>query len=81
MVPWSGKDNGIGLIKEEKENIFLPFGKIERFGQGLDIVPDGMGMGLYISKELVELHGGKIWAESSGRNKGATFTVKIPLDQ
>jgi PAS domain S-box-containing protein len=74
------KDNGIGLTKDEIEKLFVPFGKIERYGQGLDIIPDGMGMGLYISKGLVELHGGTIWAESKGRNKGSTFCVTIPID-
>jgi len=77
----SVKDNGIGLPKVELENLFRPFGKIERYGQGLDIVPDGIGMGLFITKGLVELHKGKIWAESSGRNQGSTFIVKIPLNQ
>ena len=76
----SVKDNGIGLSKEEKSKLFKPFGKIERFGQGWDVVLDGMGMGLYITKELVELHKGTIWAESGGRNKGSTFNVKIPLN-
>jgi len=80
FITISVKDNGIGLNKEEKSILFKPFGKIERFGQGWDIVPDGMGMGLYITKELVELHKGTIWAESGGRNKGSTFNVKIPLN-
>jgi PAS domain S-box-containing protein len=74
------KDNGIGLNKKELEKLFKPFGKIERYGQGLDIVPDGMGMGLFITKELVGLHKGTIWAESAGRNKGSIFNVKIPLN-
>jgi PAS domain S-box-containing protein len=75
------KDNGIGLTEDEIEKLFMPFGKIERYGQGLDIVPDGMGMGLYISKELVELHNGKIWVESEGRNKGSNFYIKLPIEQ
>jgi len=74
------KDNGIGLNNKELEKLFKPFGKIERYGQGLDIVPDGMGMGLFITKELVRLHKGTIWAESAGRNKGSIFNVKIPLN-
>ena len=74
------KDNGIGFNKEELERLFKPFGKVERYGQGLDIVPDGMGMGLYITKELVELHKGMIWAESAGRNKGSTFIIRLPIN-
>ena len=81
FITISVKDNGIGLNKEEKSVLFKPFGKIERYGQGWDVVPDGMGMGLYITKELVELHKGTIWAESGGRNKGSTFNVKIPINQ
>ncbi|MFX0082713.1 MAG: PAS domain S-box protein [Candidatus Hodarchaeota archaeon] len=73
------KDSGIGLTKEEKERLFTQFGKIERYGQGLDIISDGSGLGLYISKKIVELHGGEIWVESEGRNKGSTFYFSIPI--
>ena len=73
------KDTGIGITREEKERMFTQFGKIERYGQGLDIVSDGTGLGLYISKKIIELHGGKIWVESEGRNKGSTFHFSLPL--
>jgi signal transduction histidine kinase len=73
------KDNGIGLTKEEKKHLFTQFGKIERYGQGWNVGIEGTGLGLYISKELVELHGGKIWAESEGRNKGSTFYFSLPI--
>lgn len=36
-------------------------------------------MGLYTSKKIVELHGGEIWVESEGRNKGAKFSFSLPL--
>lgn len=75
----SVKDNGIGLSEEEMSQLFEPFGKIERYGKGWDIVSEGMGMGLYISKEIIELHGGKIWVESKGINKGSTFNFSLPL--
>ena len=75
----SVKDDGIGLNDEDKSHLFKPFGKIERYGKGWDIVSEGMGMGLYISKEIIDLHGGKIWAESEGINKGTTFYFSLPL--
>lgn len=74
----SVKDNGIGFTEEEKSQAFKQFGKIERYGQGWDVAIEGTGLGLYITKKLVELHGGKIWLESEGRNKGTTFSFSIP---
>lgn len=73
------KDNGIGLTNKEKEKIFKKFGKIERYGKGLDVVSEGSGLGLYISKKIIELHGGDIWVESKGRDKGAEFSFTIPI--
>jgi len=71
-------DNGIGFTEEEKGQIFKQFGKIERYGQGWDVAIEGTGLGLFITKKLVELHGGKIWLESEGRNRGSTFYFSIP---
>jgi len=73
------KDNGIGFTEEEKTRIFKQFGKIERYGQGMDIIAEGSGLGLFISKKIIELHGGDIWVESDGRNKGSMFYVSLPL--
>ena len=73
------EDNGIGFTEDEKEQIFKQFGKIERYGQGWDLGIEGSGLGLYISKKIVELHGGKIWVESEGRNKGSTFYFSLPI--
>ncbi|MBD3343147.1 MAG: PAS domain S-box protein [Candidatus Lokiarchaeota archaeon] len=75
----SVKDNGIGLTEEEKDQIFKQFGKIERYGKGWNLGIEGTGLGLYISKKIIELHGGEIWVESEGRNKGATFTFTLPI--
>ncbi|HEC37135.1 MAG TPA: HAMP domain-containing histidine kinase, partial [bacterium] len=71
-------DNGIGFTNEQKNRIFKQFGKIERYGQGLDLGIDGTGLGLYISKRIVESHGGKVWMESEGKNKGASFYFTLP---
>ncbi|MHA1488532.1 MAG: ATP-binding protein, partial [Promethearchaeota archaeon] len=39
------------------------------------------GLGLYISKKIVKLHGGRIWVESEGRNKGSTFIIRLPINE
>ncbi|MFW9867632.1 MAG: PAS domain S-box protein, partial [Candidatus Thorarchaeota archaeon] len=72
-------DTGIGFTEDEKKMIFKQFGKIERYGQGWDVAIEGTGLGLYITKKLVELHNGKIWLESEGRNKGSSFYFSIPM--
>jgi signal transduction histidine kinase len=74
-------DNGIGFTEAEKTKIFKQFGKIERYGQGLDLGIDGTGLGLYISKRIVESHGGKIWMESEGKNMGSTFYFSLPTPE
>lgn len=72
-------DSGIGMTERELEMVFDAFkqgdhsGNAHRFG--------GLGLGLTISKNLVELHSGKIEAASPGRNQGSTFTIRIPLTQ
>lgn len=67
-------DTGIGIPDEMFEKIFEPFMQIEnRMGQK----NEGVGLGLAISKELVELHGGTIRVES-GPEKGSVFTVVLP---
>ncbi|MFX0148872.1 MAG: ATP-binding protein, partial [Candidatus Hodarchaeota archaeon] len=71
------QDTGVGITKEEKKNLFQKFGKIERYGMNLDVDIEGAGLGLYISKEIVELHGGQILVESDGRNKGSTFIIRL----
>ena len=75
------KDTGIGLTKNEISQLFTQFGKIERYGQGWDVGIEGTGLGLYISKELITLHDGKIWVESQGRNKGSTFLFSLPIEK
>jgi signal transduction histidine kinase len=53
----------------------------ERFRQGESGIrrPGGLGLGLSISKQLIELHGGNITAESEGEGHGATFRVTFPV--
>jgi signal transduction histidine kinase len=68
------KDTGIGIAEKQKESIFQRFTKIEEDKRKLY---RGAGLGLNLSKNLVELLGGKIWVEST-INQGSTFYVRIP---
>jgi PAS domain S-box-containing protein len=72
------RDTGVGLTEKEKQKLFEKFGKIERYGMDLGVDIEGSGLGLFISKEIVELHGGEIFVESEGRNKGSIFIIKLP---
>lgn len=70
------KDSGAGISEE-----FLPF-VFDRFRQAdasTTRVHGGLGLGLSIVRQLVELHGGTVRVSSEGENKGATFTIALPL--
>lgn len=66
-------DTGMGIEKEELENIFERF--VQKTASSL-----GIGVGLTISKDIADLHQGRIWAESAGLGKGASFRVEFPLE-
>jgi len=75
------KDTGIGFTKEEMDSLFTRFGKIERYGEGFEYLDiQGSGLGLFIVKEIVNLHKGEIEVFSEGRNKGAKFIVRLPIN-
>jgi signal transduction histidine kinase len=64
-------DTGIGISKEDQAKLFKPFGRgTEQY--------DGMGLGLYICKTIVDHHGGNIWIESVP-GKGSTFCFTLPV--
>lgn len=69
------KDEGQGLTEEDKAKLF---GKFQRLSAKPTGGESSTGLGLSIAKRLVESHGGEIWAESEGKNKGATFFVELP---
>jgi signal transduction histidine kinase len=69
------KDDGVGIPPDSLERIFDQFYQVE---DHLTREHGGLGLGLSIARSLVELHGGKIWAESPGLGKGSTFKVILP---
>lgn len=70
------EDTGVGIAPEYLVKIFEPFFQVE--GTQHD-KPSGAGLGLPLSRNLVELHGGTIWAESRGLEKGSKFSFRIPI--
>ncbi len=69
------EDRGIGIPPSELPHIFEKFHRVDR---SLSRQVEGIGLGLYIAKNLVELHGGKIWCESQPK-KGSKFFVSLPI--
>ena len=68
-------DNGVGIAPEMQEQIFSLFTQVDRT---LDRSQGGLGIGLYLVRSLIELHGGSVTAASEGAGLGSTFTVSIP---
>jgi len=65
------RDNGIGVDPRFHDKIFGLFDQ-------LDPASEGTGLGLALVKRIVELHGGRIWVESEGQGRGATFRFTLP---
>ncbi len=70
-------DTGVGIAPRDLDLIFEKF---RRSGDALTNSSEGTGLGLAITKQIIEYHGGRIWAESSP-GKGSTFAFTIPLDK
>lgn len=69
-------DTGVGIKPEDIAKLFHMFTQLE---PALTKQFQGAGLGLALTKQLVELHGGSIWATSDGEGRGSTFTVRLPL--
>jgi CheY-like chemotaxis protein len=69
------RDRGVGIPVDKLEAIFEMFSQVE----GAPHDTHGLGIGLTIAKELVELHGGRLTARSEGPGKGATFDATLPF--
>ena len=65
------RDNGIGISPQHAERVFRLFEKLEPGS-------DGTGVGLALVRRIVELHGGRIWVEPSGAERGASFCFTLP---
>ncbi|HEY6534406.1 MAG TPA: ATP-binding protein, partial [Candidatus Nitrosocosmicus sp.] len=72
LVIISIRDTGMGISEEIYEKLFTKFATKSITGTGL---------GLYISKSIIEAHNGQIWAENNNTDKGATFTLSMPLSE
>ncbi len=70
----SVSDTGHGINEEQQKHLFEPYYRVE---DGRELL-SGLGLGLYLAKSLVELHGGRIWVKSE-KNKGSTFSFSLPL--
>lgn len=76
-IELSVKDSGVGIPKDQQERVFA------KFFRGANVVrmeTEGTGLGLFITKNIVEAHGGKIWFESE-ENKGSTFYLTLPTKE
>jgi len=71
-------DTGIGIRKEDMEKIFDPFSQLESASSRKY---PGTGLGLSLTRSLVEMHGGRIWVDSDGPGKGSSFRFTLPIER
>ncbi len=71
------KDTGAGMDQSELTELFASF---SRGSAGNQYWTEGTGLGLYVAQKFVEMHGGRIWAESEGKNEGSTFFIELPIN-
>ena len=70
------EDSGFGIVNENLGKVFEKFYRVD---QSLTRESGGFGLGLSICQKIIELHGGKIWAESDGLGKGSKFIFTLPI--
>ena len=76
-IEFSVKDTGVGIPKDQQGRVFTKF---FRGANVMRMATEGTGLGLFITKNIIEAHGGKIWFESE-EGKGATFYFAIPIKE
>jgi len=69
-------DSGAGISLETLSNLFQKFTRAKNVAK---LHTDGSGLGLYIAKQIIDAHNGKIWAESAGEGQGSCFCVELPM--
>jgi signal transduction histidine kinase len=79
MITFVIEDNGMGIDPKYLDALFTKFGFVKDSVRSNHPNTESTGLGLYICKAIVEMHGGKIWAKSAGREKGSTFAFTIPI--
>ena len=75
-VELSVKDTGVGVSPEQQNRLFTKF---FRASNVMRMETDGTGLGLFIAKNIIEAHGGKIWCQSK-ENEGSTFSFSLPIN-
>jgi signal transduction histidine kinase len=76
LVRFSVEDDGVGITPEDMKNLFTEGG---HGANSTKVNVESTGFGLYIVKNIVEAHNGKVWAESEGEGKGSRFIVELPI--
>lgn len=77
-ILFSVSDTGIGMSESTLEKIFRKFSRAE---EGSKVYTEGVGLGLYVAKEIIGKHEGRIWAESKGEGLGSTLYVELEAKQ
>ena len=67
------EDTGVGMTPDDMSRLFQQFNR----GEGRKLYTEGMGLGLYVAKKMIEAHHGRIWAESKGKGNGSKFFVEL----
>ncbi|MBI4118421.1 MAG: hypothetical protein HY455_02735 [Parcubacteria group bacterium] len=75
LVRLAVADTGVGVGKEDAEKLFQKFSRADG---AFKVNTGGTGLGLYIAKQIVDAHHGRIWVESEGKGKGSTFYIELP---
>jgi PAS domain S-box-containing protein len=77
LITFSIKDTGVGIPKDQQQRVFSKFFRAEN---AIKMNTEGSGLGLFITKNIIEAHGGKIWFESE-EGKGTTFYFNLPAEE